>query len=665
MRAPPVQPAPQAPTIDPMSDTPGHEPFPNGSAAGSAGADAAGQPGFDLGAEPSFLAPAAPAPYRVLARKYRPSTFDDLIGQEAMVRTISNAFSTNRIPQAWMLTGVRGVGKTTTARILARGLNYEPMDGSPGAPTIHMPELGRQCAAIMESRHVDVMEMDAASHTGVENIRQITDAVRYGPVQARYKVYIIDEVHMLSSAAFNAFLKTLEEPPPHAKFVFATTEIRKVPVTILSRCQRFDLRRIETGVLQAHLARICLAEGVEAEADALSTLARAAEGSVRDSLSLLDQAVAHGAGTVTAQAVREMLGLADRGQVVDLFEAVMRGNVPGSFAALRAGYDAGADPAQMMQDLTAFTHLVTRIKMVPDAARDPALTEVERVRGSAFAEGLTIRALSRAWQILIKALPEVGASQRPLAAAEMALVRLAYAADLPTPDEALRALRDDAGGARAAARAIPAPAPTGDASTAAAITAPAPVASAPTQPAMASLGRPDPGRGPSPGLATALAPALAPPPGNTQPVVLRRFEDVVALAGERRDISLKAALERDVRLVRFEDGHLEFALNEGGSRSLPNELTRALNDWTGRRWVVVLASRSDAPTLHEQAKARETERRSDAANHPLVRAVMATFPGAAIVDVRVKAAEVPAEIEAVAEAEFVPPPPDDDEPLDD
>ena len=320
-------------------------------------------PGFPLGP------PAAEgSPYRVLARKYRPRTFEDLIGQEAMVRTLSNAFETGRIPQAWMLTGVRGVGKTTTARILARGLNYQKADGS-GAPTIHMPDLGLHCEAIMESRHVDVLEMDAASHTGIDDVRQIIDGIRYSPVTARYKVYIIDEVHMLSEKAFNAFLKTLEEPPPHAKFIFATTEIRKVPVTILSRCQRFDLRRIEADKLVAHLGRICASEGVRADAEALAAIARAAEGSARDSLSLMDQAIAHGAGVVTGDTVREMLGLADRTQVIDLFEAVMRGDIPAAFAGLRAQYDAGADPAVILSDLAAFSHVVTRLKLIPDAAR--------------------------------------------------------------------------------------------------------------------------------------------------------------------------------------------------------------------------------------------------------------------------------------------------------
>jgi DNA polymerase III subunit gamma/tau len=573
--------------------------------------DTTGTPPSDEPAFPGFApAPAAQAsPYRVLARKYRPRTFDDLIGQDVMVRTLSNAFETNRIPQAWMLTGVRGVGKTTTARILARALNYELPDGEGSSgPTIRMPRLGVHCEAIMESRHVDVLEMDAASHTGVENIRQITDAVRYAPATARYKVYIIDEVHMLSAAAFNAFLKTLEEPPPHAKFVFATTEIRKVPVTILSRCQRFDLRRVESDKLVRHLGTICAAEGVEADPEALAAIARAAEGSVRDSLSLLDQAIAHGAGRVAAAAVRDMLGLADRAQVIDLFEATMRGDVAAAFVTLRAQYDAGADPAVTLADLATFTHLVTRLKLVPDAAKDPALTEAERSRGAALAQGLSVRALSRAWQILLKGIPEVQTATRPFAAAEMVLVRLAYAADLPTPDEALRALRD--GASR--------PVETGAA----------------------------PARSPGgPVLATAQARAQPaesrPAPVEAAAPRLRRFADLVALAGERRAIGLKDALERDVRLVRFDEGQIEFALAEGGSRTLAGDLSRALHEWTGRRWVVALSSEPGAPTLREQSKTAERERKSGAAEHPLVQAVLSRFPGAEIVDVRDRA-EAPA-----------------------
>ena len=596
--------------------------------------DQDGQDAF-LGFDPPETPGAAPAShYRVLARKYRPQSFVDLIGQEAMVQTVRNAFASGRIPQAWMLTGVRGVGKTTTARILARALNYDTGEPNSG-PSIDMPVLGRHCQAIMESRHMDVLEMDAASHTGVENIRQITDGVRYGPSEARYKVYIIDEVHMLSAAAFNAFLKTLEEPPPHAKFVFATTEIRKVPVTILSRCQRFDLRRVESGELIAHLDRICRAESVEAEPAALAAIARAAEGSVRDSLSLLDQAVAHGAGHVTAAGVRDMLGLADRAQIVDLFEAAMRGDVPAAFAVLRAGWNAGADPRQMLEDLATFTHLVTRIKMVPEAADDPGLTEAERLRGRDFAAKLSVRVLSRAWQILLKAVPEVGAAQRPMAAAEMALVRLAYAADLPSPDEVLRSLRGE-----------PSSTPQG---------------SGPSRPLPS--GGPALALAPRPEIVSAVpraAPAAAPDPAarpaDTPGIVLRRFEDVVALAGERRDVILKAALEREVRLVGFEEGRIEIALADTAPRSLPNDLTKALQTWTGRRWMVSLSREPGAPTIAEERARRETERRQDATGHPLVQAVLSSFPGAKVVDVRERAPE-PEEVEP----EVAPPPEENDD----
>src|SRR6202161_2524645 len=353
------------------------------------------------------------ASYRVLARKYRPSTFADLIGQEAMVRTISNAFETGRIPQAWILTGVRGVGKTTTARILARALNYELPDGSVTGPTIHIPVLGVHCQAIVESRHLDVIEMDAASHNSVEDVRTINEAIRYAPVSARYKVYILDEVHMLSGSAFNALLKTLEEPPPHAKFVFATTEIRKVPITVLSRCQRFDLRRVDADVLVKHLASIAAKENVEAEPTALALIARVAEGSVRDALSLLDQALAHAAGPVRAEDVRQMLGLADRARVIDLFEALMRADIARALQELRDQYDTGADPAMVLGDLAEFTHFVTRLKIVPALADDVSLTETERTRGRAFAAKLSMRVLARTWQMLLKGIAEVEAAGRP------------------------------------------------------------------------------------------------------------------------------------------------------------------------------------------------------------------------------------------------------------
>ena len=514
--------------------------------------------------------------YLVLARKYRPQSFDDLIGQDAMVQTVSNAFETGRIPQAWMLTGVRGVGKTTTARILARALNYELPEDKNAGPTIRMPKLGLNCQAIIDGNHIDVLEIDAASNNGVDNVRQLNDAVRYAPVSGRYKVYIVDEVHMLSPGAFNAFLKTLEEPPPHAKFIFATTEIRKVPITILSRCQRFDLRRVGADKLVAHLEKICGLESVAAEPEALAAIARAAEGSVRDALSLLDQAIAHGAGRVSDATVRDMLGLADRALVIELFEAAMRGDVPAVFAGLRGQYDAGADPALILSDLASFTHLVTRLKLVPDAAKDPSLSEAERVRGAAFASALSTGALSRAWQILLKAIPEVQTATRPAG-----------------------------------------PSSSGNAA----------LATVPAEAVPAARGEPQPGPR------------------------LRRFEDVVALAGERREIALKSALERDLRRVRGEEGRIEFALAEGASRDLPNALKRALDDWTGRRWAVALSSEPGAATLHEQRQAFERERRSDAAGHPLVQAVLSRFPGAQIVDVRTRGSEAAVDADAAPPAD--------------
>ncbi|MEE7467628.1 DNA polymerase III subunit gamma/tau [Methylobacterium oryzae] len=597
---------------------------------------------------PGFPAPpAAATPYRVLARKYRPTNFGDLIGQDAMVRTLANGFAANRIPQAWMLTGVRGVGKTTTARILARGLNYARAGQPDTGPTVSMPELGLHCAAIMESRHMDVLEMDAASHTGIDDVRAIIDGIRYGPVSARYKVYIVDEVHMLSEKAFNAFLKTLEEPPPHAKFVFATTEIRKVPVTILSRCQRFDLRRVEAPILHAHLAKVCAAEGVPVEDEALGAIVRAAEGSVRDALSLLDQAIAHGAGTITAQGVRDMLGLADRARILDLFEAVMRGSVPAAFAELRAQYDSGADPSVVLSDLAAFTHLVTRLKVVPEAAADPTLSETERVRGAAFADKLSIRALSRAWQILLKAIPEVQAAPRPLAAAEMAIVRLAYAADLPTPDEALRLLRADAAAAPAdetpavSARAAAEPAPVG-----APMTVPMTAPVAVNAPASAPISAPAPRPAP-----------VAPPTPR-----LGRFEDLIALADANRDILLRTALERDVHLVRFEEGRIEFRLAPGGRPSLANDIAAAIDRWTGRRWSVALSKEEGAPTLDAAARAATETRRENAAADPFVREVLTRFPGAEIVDVRETAPEAlpSAEQESLGEGDAAPVGEDDD-----
>jgi DNA polymerase-3 subunit gamma/tau len=566
-----------------------------------------------------------PGSYRVLARKYRPSTFDDLIGQDAMVRTVSNAFEAGRIPQAWILTGVRGVGKTTTARILARALNYELPDGSITGPTIKMPVIGVHCQAIMDSRHLDVIEMDAASHNGVDDVRAINDAVRYAPVSARYKVYILDEVHMLSGAAFNALLKTLEEPPAHAKFIFATTEIRKVPITVLSRCQRFDLRRVDAALLVAHLQAIAAKESITAEPEALALIARAAEGSVRDSLSLFDQAIAHAAGPVRAEDVRGMLGLADRTRVIDLFEALMRADISRALQELRDQYDTGADPAMVLGDLAEFTHFVTRVKVVPAVADDVSLTEAERTRGRAFAAKLSMRILARTWQMLLKGIAEVEAAGRPIAAAEMVLVRIAYAADLPTPDEVIRSLGDSARGNGAGA------APS------------APTSSAPMSradmPARSEM--PRGGGGPRSQLASAAPlpePVARGAEDNAPARALNRFEDLIALAAEKRDVSLKSALERDIRLVHFEDGQLEIALEPSAAKMLVGDLSKKLHDWTGRRWMVVVSAEAGAPSLRSQAEERKTQLKSDARSDPLVQAVLTRFPGAEIVEVRPPAA---------------------------
>jgi DNA polymerase-3 subunit gamma/tau len=583
----------------------------------SASADE-GQTGMDLGT------PATGAGYRVLARKYRPANFDDLIGQDAMVRTVSNAFETGRIPQAWILTGVRGVGKTTTARILARALNYELPDGSVTGPTIKMPVLGRHCQAIMESRHLDVLEMDAASHTGVGDVRQITDGVNYAPASARYKVYIIDEVHMLSTAAFNAFLKTLEEPPAHAKFIFATTEIRKVPITVLSRCQRFDLRRVDADVLIANLAGIAGKEKVEAEPDALRMIARAAEGSVRDSLSLFDQAIAHAAGTVRADDVRQMLGLADRTRIIELFAALAGGDIETAFREFRDQYDIGADPMVILSDLAEFVNFVTRVKVAPATAESGAYGETERLRAKEFAAKLSMRVLSRMWQMLLKGMTEAKDAMRPALAAEMVLVRIAYAADLPTPDEAIRAL--DGGGS---------PAASGGNGSGAARGAPASSSRMETSmpPTRASFA---PSSGRSAPETSAMRQPVAPQaeaPATPQ-LRLSTFPEIVALAAEKRDLAIKAALENDVRLVRVEDGRLEVALEANAPRSLVNDLSRKLELWTGRRWTVIISNAASQPTLRAQAQAQQNELETAVQADPRVQDVMAKWPGAKIETVR-------------------------------
>ncbi|MCP1198741.1 DNA polymerase III subunit gamma/tau [Notoacmeibacter sp. MSK16QG-6] len=584
--------------------------------------------------------------YRVLARKYRPRDFSDLIGQEPMVRTLTNAFKTGRIAQAWMLTGVRGVGKTTTARILARALNYET--DTVDKPSIELPEMGVHCQAIMEGRHVDVIEMDAASHTGIDDIREIIEQVRYVPVSARYKVFIIDEVHMLSTAAFNGLLKTLEEPPPHVKFVFATTEIRKVPVTILSRTQRFDLRRVDAGTLVQHLQKIAALEKVEIEPEALAMVARAAEGSVRDSLSILDQAIAHAAGKVEAQTVRAMLGLADRARIIDLFEHLMSGDLPAALGEFRSQYDAGADPAVILTDLAEFTHLVTRLRFVPEAADDASLSEEERERGTAFAQRMSVRAMSRAWQMLLKGIGEVQNAFRPVAAAEMVLIRIAHAADLPNLDDAIRMAQDMAengapasgqngpagngGGARAVvggnATAVGQPAAT-----------PTQARPAPTMRLVASQ--------PAPVAQPAAATPEAEQVETPKFTPLASIADIIKLAETHRDPVFRGHVKRFVRPVSFGPGRISVQLDAGAPATLVFDMQNKLHEWLGERWTISTSREGGGRTLAEDEQTARETALGEAALDPTVAAILQSFPGAKIVDVRMPESDMPEELDEI------------------
>ena len=597
-------------------------------------------------------------PYRVLARKYRPQNFDDLIGQAPMVQTLSNAFRTGRIAQAYMLTGVRGVGKTTTARILARALNFQ--NDSVDQPTIDIAQEGVHCQAIIEGRHMDVIEMDAASHTGIDAMRDLIESAQYRPTAARYKVYIVDEVHMLSGSAFNALLKTLEEPPEHVKFIFATTEIRKVPVTVLSRCQRFDLRRIEAGTLTAHLADICNKEGVAAEEDALSMIARAADGSVRDSLSMLDQAIAHSSQTdgssINAETMRSMLGLSDRARIVDLFEHVMRGNIAAALGELKSQYDTGAEPSVVMTDLADFVHLVTRLKYVPDTENDRALSEIERTKGKEFADKLSVRILGRAWQILLKGLGEVSNAERPLAVAEMVLVRMTHASSLPTPDELVREGSNNTS-PRTAALDAGAESISGPAEGAASISmagGPAPTSTEPPtdQPTMSVDNSGSQALAVSSPQPVAENSEDAPQASSLRTV--STFEELIFLIEDKRDLPLKTAVKRHVRLVSFADGRIEMNLVENPSRDFLSTLGKRLQEWTGKRWMLSVSKEDGAPTLAELEQAENEARMDDAKSDPAVEAIMRQFPGARIVDIRIREEET----------DVVPPVPEEDEPLD-
>ena len=554
--------------------------------------------------------------YQVLARKYRPETFVDLVGQDAMVRTLKNAFEADRIAQAFIMTGIRGTGKTTTARIIAKGMNCIGPDGN-GGPTTEPCGECEHCTAIMEGRHVDVMEMDAASRTGVGDIREIIDSVHYRAASARYKIYIIDEVHMLSKNAFNALLKTLEEPPAHVKFIFATTEIRQVPVTVLSRCQRFDLRRIEPEIMIALLRKIATGENAEISDDALALITRAAEGSARDATSLLDQAISHGAGETTADQVRAMLGLADRGRVLDLFDMILHGQAAEALTELSGQYADGADPMAVLRDLAEVCHWVSVIKITPEAAEDPTISPDERTRGQAMAADLPMRVMSRMWQMLLKALEEVAMAPNAMMAAEMAVIRLTHVADLPTPDELVRKLQN----------ATPPPngGPSGG--------HPAPAAGSATN-AMSSTPAPT-HSGPSGPSASGAQTAVALSTDALQHYA--RFEDVVELIRAHRDVKLLVEVETGLRLVNYQPGRIEVNPTADAASDLVGRLGSRLQAWTGNRWVITVMNEGGAPTIAEVRDAAENAIRQEAFEHPLVQAVIAAFPKARITDIRTEA----------------------------
>ncbi|WP_268952776.1 DNA polymerase III subunit gamma/tau [Ruegeria haliotis] len=571
-----------------------------------------------------------PSPaYQVLARKYRPETFADLVGQNAMVRTLKNAFAADRIAQAFIMTGIRGTGKTTTARIIAKGMNCIGSDGE-GGPTTEPCGQCEHCMAIMEGRHVDVMEMDAASRTGVNDIREIIDSVRYRAASARYKIYIIDEVHMLSTSAFNALLKTLEEPPEHVKFIFATTEIRKVPVTVLSRCQRFDLRRIEPEDMIGLLHKIADAEGAQISDDALALITRAAEGSARDATSLLDQAISHGAGETSADQVRAMLGLADRGRVLDLMDMILRGDAAGALTELSGQYAEGADPLAVLRDLAEITHWVSVVKITPDAAEDPTVSPDERTRGQQMADALPMRVLTRMWQMLLKALEEVAAAPNAMMAAEMAVIRLTHVADLPSPEDLIKRLQDTPpppmGGPGGG---VPAPS-NGAQPVQTGTTAPQTYASAPRSP----------GGAPVAALAQDVEAALTRYP---------TFEHVVELIRTNRDVKLLVEVENGVRLVSYQPGRIEFTPSTQAPTDLAPRLGSALQRWTGNRWAVSIVSDGDVPTIAELRDEAELALKTEAETHPLVQAVLAQFPKAKITRI-----ETPEQRAAKVEAEALP-----------
>ena len=531
--------------------------------------------------------------YVVLARKYRPQNFEDLLGQDALVQTLTNAIKNNRLHHAYILTGIRGVGKTTTARLIAKALNCTGLDGK-GGPTIHPCGVCENCKAIAAGRHIDVMELDAASRTGVDDIREILDGVRYKPTNARYKIYIIDEVHMLSKNAFNALLKTLEEPPAHVKFIFATTEIRKVPVTVLSRCQRFDLQRLTIEDLTKLFNKIVAAENLKAEDEALHMIAKAADGSAPDGLSLLDQAISLGAGVVKTDIVKEMIGLADRSQTFELFEKLVLGDTKETIIKLQEQYKNGANPTTLLQDLINITHLLAKTKLVPSFVNDPSLSEAEKELCQRLGAKVSIAVLSKMWQMMIKGLGELQVAPVQIDALEMILIRIAYSASLPTPYELLNDVKKNSN------LSLSRPA-------AAATSAPAPVFRA--------------------------APAAEPDSELSDTPKFQAFDrltDLVNYLEQKKMPLAEYALKNDVSVSEFSNGFIKMTVSEKIHPDFILNLHKILTEATGLTWKIELSRGALGVTLADLERAAEEEEKRNIMEYPLVKAIMAEFKGAKI-----------------------------------
>ena len=564
--------------------------------------------------------------YKVLARKYRPETFKDLVGQAAMVQTLKNAFEADRIAQAFILTGIRGTGKTTTARIIAKGLNCIGLDQK-GGPTVEPCGKCSNCTAIIEGNHVDVLEMDAASRTGVDDIREIIEGIYYKASSGRFKVYIIDEVHMLSNNAFNALLKTLEEPPKHVKFIFATTEIRKVPVTVLSRCQRFDLRRIEPEEMIALLQRIAKSEGVNVSEDAFRMITRASEGSARDATSLLDQAISHGGGGSDAKHVRDMLGIADRGRVLDLFKMIMQGDAAAALTELNSQYSDGADPIVVLKDLAEITHWISVSKITPDMNEDPTITLDERTRGIELSKTLSMRALTRMWQMLVKSLGEITIAPSPIMAAEMIIIRLTHAADLPPTDELIKTIESKLRPDRNEKK-IENPQKPLD-----------------TSSANNELAKAKHNNYSNLKIATAVEEEV----GIFNYI---KFDHVLELIKQKRDAKLLIDIESGLRLVSYRPGYIEFTPTDLAPANLAQRLSNRLKEWTGIRWAVSVVQDGEAQTIVEKKERIAIELETEAYAHPLVKEALVQFPTARIVNViSRKKLEEEAAIQALGEVD--------------